>query len=81
MPTAYINNETVGMGSLVQAGASVVRSSGYYFNTGFSNGGIDILWEDIINSDPMPRMGKQAMLCRVYINHPALDWSLLRDCL
>ena len=54
MPTATVNDPQVGMGALVQAGASVVRSSGYYFNSGFFNGGLDITWEDIINSDPMP---------------------------
>jgi hypothetical protein len=36
MPTAKVNDREVGMGTLVQAGASVVRSSGYYFNTGYS---------------------------------------------
>ena len=54
MPTKSVNDPKVGMGTLVQAGASVVRSSGYYFNSGFFNGGLDITWEDILNSDPMP---------------------------
>ena len=36
MPTKSVNDPKVGMGTLVQAGASVVRSSGYYFNTGWA---------------------------------------------
>ena len=33
MPTHLVNNVTGGMADLVKAGASVVRSSGYYFNS------------------------------------------------
>ena len=54
MPTRLVNNVTHGMADFVKQGATVVRSSGYYFNSGFSTGGNVILWEDILNSDPMP---------------------------
>eukprot|EP01048_Picozoa_sp_COSAG05_P003582 COSAG05_NODE_168_length_15164_cov_8.323734_13_plen_142_part_00 len=54
MGTAQVNNVSGGMADLVRAGASVVRSSGYYFSTGFSTGGRDVVWEAILNSDPIP---------------------------
>ena len=49
MPTAKVNDREVGMGTLVQAGASVVRSSGYYFNTGYVLLGHLLLSCDLIN--------------------------------
>ena len=54
MGTAQVNKLRGGMADLIKAGASVVRSSGYYFSTGFSTGGGDVVWEAILNSDPIP---------------------------
>ena len=54
MSSAQVNNASSGMGSLVKQGASVVRSSGYYFSQGFSTGGSPVTWEPILNSDPIP---------------------------
>jgi hexosaminidase len=66
------------MGTLVQAGASVVRSSGYYFNTGYSNGGLDITWEDVLNSDPMPPGLNAAEQKRVLGGEACAHYNLLR---
>lgn len=63
---------------LVKAGASVVRSSGYYFSTGFSTGGADVIWEDIINSNPMPPGLTPEEQCRV-LGAEACMWGEVAD--
>ena len=62
------------MAEVVRNGSRVVNSHGYYLNSGFSTGGGTIIWEDLINKDPMPEglsvaeqarvLGGEACMCK-----------------